>query len=341
LTLYCGSAGGGIFRADLGEACRGPALRASDGPLSCFFLAGHPRRPVLYAADAANGAVEAYERGGGGALRRIGRREFPGAAPCHLAVDPAGRFLLVAEYRGGVRLLPLADDGRLEGEGCRVRFGEAGPEAAGRRASRPHGVTLGPGGRRAYVADLGADRIFTLKVGLEPAALEPIPAETVAAAPGSGPRHLALSPDGNRAIVVNELGNTLASLGVDRAGGGLRPGGLAGLLPPGHSGKSWAAEAGFHPSGAACYASNRGHDSLVFFAVEAGSGELGPPRWLGAGGSWPVHFAFAPDGTGLFVANEKSDCVAAHALDPRTGEPRGEPSLLALPRPTCALLRPD
>ncbi|MGH7996884.1 MAG: lactonase family protein, partial [Opitutaceae bacterium] len=335
-------AGGGILRIEIAPD-GGPAgapKRVSDRPRACFFLAAHPRRPVLYAVDAANGSLEAYAADRDGSLRLLATRDYSRAAPCHIAVDPRGRFVLIAQYRGGVRLLPLGSVGGLNGEDRALRFPDLGSDGARPAGSRPHGVTFDAGGRMAYVCDLGLDRIFGFRRRSGAAGLEPDAEATVSAARGAGPRHLALSPDGGLAAVVNELDNTLGTYRVDRSSGRLAPADVKALLPPGFSGTSWAAEAAFHPSGTVCYASNRGHESLAALAVDPQSGRLGPPRWIDAGGARPTHFVFNPAGDRLWVANEDSNCLATGAVDPRTGRPEGPLHRLAAPRPSCLLLWP-
>lgn len=339
-TLFCASAAGGIHRVRIGPTgeALAPAERVSDGPAHAFFLAAHPRLPLLYAADVAAGAVEAYAADPAGPLSRVARLEFPGTGPCHLALDPAGRFLLVAEYRGGVRLLPLGPRGIPQAPGSLVRLPPGSGASARQAASHPHGVAPGPGGL-VYACDLGGDRVCALRVAADGATLTLADEAAAAVTRGAGPRHLAFSPSGAMAVVVNELGNTLRSYAVDPESGRLRARNTRPLLPPDFAGESWAAEAAFHPSGRACYASNRGHDSLVRFEVDPASGRLGAPEWLAARGARPTHFAFDPAGTRLWVANENSDAVAAWAVDPASGAPAALLEPIPCPRPTCVLLR--
>ena len=72
-----------------------------------------------------------------------------------------------------------------------------------------------------------------------------------------------------------------------------------------------------HPDGRFVYGSNRGHDSIAIFAVDASTGTLtpaGPP--VDAGESTPRNFAIDPTGTFLLAANRDSDTVVVFRIDP-------------------------
>jgi 6-phosphogluconolactonase len=72
------------------------------------FLALHPRLPVVYAVHELRdwnggfgGAAGAYAIGADGTPGLLGTQPSHAADPCHLAVDPTGRWLVVANYRSG------------------------------------------------------------------------------------------------------------------------------------------------------------------------------------------------------------------------------------------------
>src|SRR6185436_21172553 len=93
------------------------------------------------------------------------------------------------------------------------------------------------------------------------------------------------------------------------------------------------------PDGRFLYGSNRGHDSIAVFAVDAGSGRLTPTGHTSTQGRRPRHFAIDPTGTFLLAANQHSDGVAVFRIAAATGalEPVGRP--LRVPRPVCLVMR--
>lgn len=156
------------------------------------------------------GFAAAWRIGEDFALERAGQgRSTGGNNPCHAAVDPSGRWLLVANYGAGdgsgasVAVLPVAEDGTL-GEAVEVfQLSGSGPDPD--RQSGPHAHQVVCHMSRVLVVDLGSDRIHALDLG-EDGKLTP--AATTELEPGFGPRHLAFV--GDRAVIAGELANAFA-----------------------------------------------------------------------------------------------------------------------------------
>jgi 6-phosphogluconolactonase len=335
-SLYCGSGENGIYHLCLRDGGAGfESPTRVDQTHRSFFLATHPFRPVLYSIDLHAGTVTSFAACPDGALELIDCLPTGGKAPCHLAVDPRGRLLLVAHYEGEITLLPiLSETGGLAPVARTVILEGKGACALRQDRSHPHGLTFNADGTLAYVADLGADRIFTLAVGGGPFSLELIPGGGKSATPGAGPRHIALTPSGNRAVVVNELSNTLAAyrLAEDRE---FMETAAASLLPSDFVGESFAAEVACHPNEPVCYASVRGHDSLVALTFDAREGTLHSPQWIESGGTSPQHFILSPEGDRLFAANTTSDSVSVFDLHPDTAYPVSRLESASVRQPMC------
>ena len=69
-----------------------------------------------------------------------------------------------------------------------------------------------PDNRFALVNDLGTDRIMVYRLNASTAEFTPNDPPFYAAAPGSGPRHLAFHPNGKWAYSINELNSTITFL---------------------------------------------------------------------------------------------------------------------------------
>jgi 6-phosphogluconolactonase len=74
------------------------------------------------------------------------------------------------------------------------------------------------------------------------------------------------------------------------------------------------------PYGKFLYASNRGHDSLAWFAVDAESGELTLLDHVPSGGREPRGFAIDPGGKFLLSANQNSNNIVTFMIDPAKGQ---------------------
>jgi 6-phosphogluconolactonase len=74
-----------------------------------------------------------------------------------------------------------------------------------------------------------------------------------------------------------------------------------------------------HPSGKFLYGSNRGHDTIVVFAIDEKSGRLTYVQHQPTQGKTPRGFGIDPSGGYLLVGNQQSDSVVAFRIDQQTG----------------------
>ena len=121
-----------------------------------------------------------------------------------------------------------------------------------------------------FVADLGSDLVRVLQHGgAGLAALPPL-----RTAPGAGPRHVAIHPALSKVYVVNELNSTIEVFAYDiHKSEGQREQTVS-TLPPSCEQPSFCAAIRISSSGSHVYVSNRGHDSIAIFSVDASSGLL-------------------------------------------------------------------
>jgi 6-phosphogluconolactonase len=318
------------------------------------FLALHPTLPVLYAvADVVNdagtrsGAVQAFAVDAAtGSLTPLNHQPAGGGGPCHVAVDAGGRVALAANYGGGSAIcLGLAEDGSLQPvvagqpggflQHVYDRKSDEGFDA--RRQEKPHGHSIDPtpDGRFAIVCDLGLDKVFVHALDRDRATLAPHTAATTKA--GAGPRHFALHPSGRFGYCVNELDLTVTAFAFDPQAGTLTEIQTLPTLPADVTDRTGfsTAEIAVHPAGTFLYASNRGHDSIAMYSIDATNGRL---HFLGvepARVKTPRHFAIAPGGRFLLTAGQESGTVAVFALDGETGKLAFTDRTIAVPKCVC------
>ena len=135
---------------------------------------------------------------------------------------------------------------------------------------------------------------------------------------GAGPRHLALHPTLPRAYLINELRNTLQTVAVS-ASGTMTPIQQVQTLPSTFGGTNTTAEVAVHPNGRFVFGSNRGHDSIVTWRVDAVSGQLTLVGHTDTEGQAPRHFSLDPSGNWLIVGNQGSGTVWLFRVNPATG----------------------
>jgi 6-phosphogluconolactonase len=135
--------------------------------------------------------------------------------------------------------------------------------------------------------------------------------------------------------VINELDSTLTAYAYDKAKGALTELQTVSTLPPDFSGTNSCADIHVHPSGSFVYGSNRGHDSVVAFAIDKNTGKLNLIAHESTRGKWPRNFAIDPAGAFLLVANQNTDNVAAFRIDQRTGKLTATGQTTEIPTPVC------
>lgn len=305
------------------------------------FLAITRDQRYLYAVSEVwlwqEGMVTAYAiNAATGALAYINKQATRGSITAYIALDRADQYALVANYWDGetVAVLPLRADGGVLPATDSVRHEGHGSNPE--RQEKPHGhcIITDPTNTWAYVVDLGIDQIVSYHFDRQYGRLRRHDALTLPA--GTGPRQLTFHPNGKFAYVIGELNSTITALAFESGSGALSPLQTVSALPAGVSPEtSFCSEIQVHPSGRFVYGANRGHDSIVVYAVDEATGHLTYVQHQPTLGSFPRHFAIDPTGTFLLVGNQNSDTIVTFRLDARTGalEPTGQ--IAAVPTPVC------
>ena len=309
-----------------------------DGVEHPSFLAPHPSGDVLYAvsetAGPDGGSIVALRVDPlDGSLQVLDRVPSHGAAPCHVSVDPAGRYVYVANYLSGtIAVYAIEHSGRFGELVATHQHSGSGPSAR-QQGPHAHCIVPGPVGDSVYAVDLGTDRVSQYVHDIHPTGEEfRLDAELVLDA-GAGPRHLTFHPEHPTGFLVCELNSTIVTLGL--ADGRLTRRRSTSTLPDDFDGESTAAEVRVHPTGRYVYVSNRGHDSIAVFGV-AGSGEpLEPLGHVHSGGRTPRNFAVHPSGRALLVANQDSNTLVPFEIDASTGVPRQIDGTYDVSEPVC------
>jgi len=320
-------------------------FRPSSGKLTAVELAAETPNPSFLAVDPASRYLFAANETGdfqgaktgsvssfvidrhSGKLRALNTVASHGTDPCHLTVDKAGTHVLVANYSSGsVAVLPVKADGML-GEASDVKQ-HLGSSVDPERQKEPHAhnVILTPDNRFAVVADLGLDKLLVYRFDPAAGTLTPNDPPYGSVKPGSGPRHIALHPNGRYAYVISEMGNTITAFDWDGERGSFNELQSVRTLPKDFKGENTTAEIAIHPSGRFLYGSNRGHDSIAVYAIDPANGKLTFVEDVATLVKEPRNFALDPTGAYLFAANQNSNTVVVFRINPKNGRltPAGE-----------------
>lgn len=340
----------GIYLCDLDLSTGRLQLRGLAGEVeNPSFLALHPTRRFLYAVGEigrfrgqASGAVSAFQIAPDSRkLILLNQQPSGGSGPCHAVVDRTGKNVLVANYgSGSVAALPIRDDGQLGEPTTVIQHQGSSVHPQRQRGPHAHSINLDAANRFALAADLGLDQVLVYRFDAVRGTLAPHTPPFTALTPGAGPRHVAFHPSGKFVYVINELQSTVTVLAYDPAQGQLQNRQTIATLPADFHGNSTTAEVQVHPSGKFLYGSNRGHDSIVVFAIDAATGTLTAVEHESTQGQTPRNFGLDPTGSYLLAANQDSHSIVVFRIAPQTGRLAPTGQRADVPSPVCVKMLP-
>ena len=298
--------------------------------------------------------------------------ELPCETPCHVALSPDESVMSVAVYWSGIYgvmaldercatfgrdAYPPASAGALETrpyQSAALPNDAVGPRKDRQQKAFAHQTFYTPDGKLMGVCDLGCDRVnfydYKKSGGLDK------PVVTLKADPGDGPRHAIFSNDGKFLFVVNELSSTVTSYAVAKGTTNLvgasfqdargRLGepslpfkriGKWSMLPEGCALKETETKAAaikLTADGKILMASNRGHDSIAFFAVNE-DGTLTMKNVAKLTGKFPRDFELMPGEKFMVVGHKMSNEIQVYAFDREKCELKAVGAPIPCWRPLC------
>jgi 6-phosphogluconolactonase len=321
-------------------------LHRTTGAENAFFLALSPDRKFLYSIYAPgqfggknNEQISAYSvLGKTGELKLLNRTSALGTAACYLDVDATGKTVLVANYStGSVASLPVNSDGSLGEATTFVQHEGRSVDQSRQDGPHAHCFVVSPDNRFALSADLGLDQIKIYKLDTAKSTLTASQHPFVRTPPGAGPRHLTFHPDGRHVYVINELSNSVTLFDYLPESGILTEQQTISTVPGDFTGTSYCADLKITPDGRFLYGTNRGHDSVACYRLDA-MGRLTLISIVPSHGKGPQNLLITPDGRHLLCANMPGNNLVVFEIHGDTGELKicGEP--VSITGPSCIRL---
>jgi 6-phosphogluconolactonase len=328
---YTGGGSKGIYRSILDETTG----KLSDLVLAAelenpSFLVVSPDQNYLFAVSEngkfkgkEGGGVSSFAIGKDGGLTLISQVNSGGGAPCHISTDPQGKCLLVANYMGGsISSYQIAADGKLvaPAAGGFIQHEGQGAQLPRQASPHAHSVNVDPSGKRAFVADLGLDKVLIYKLDAAAGTITPNDPAFLKLPDATGPRHFSFHPSGKWAYTNLEMSLEVAALSHDVKTGALEVLEIESTVPDGTERKgNSTAECLVHPTGKWVYVSNRGHNSIAVFAIDQKTGKLDFIEHESTQGEIPRNFGIDPSGKFLIAGNQRSDNVTVLKINQETG----------------------
>jgi 6-phosphogluconolactonase len=267
---------------------------------------------------------------GSGVLNPVGTGTLAESYP-YIALDRSGRFLLGASYGANqVGVNPVGADGRV-GEPLQVIP----------TARNAHSIRTDNTNRFVFVPHLGTDQMFQFLFDEKSGRLSANTPPVLQLKPGTGPRHLIVSPDNRFVYLLNELTGMVTTLSLDQNAGTLKELDSVSVLPPdtklvpgmprgavGTPGANkaprntdndvWASDLHLTPDGRLLYAAERTSSTLGALRVDTASGKL---TYLGSTPTekQPRGFNIDPTGRFVVVSGEQSDMISSYEINAETG----------------------
>ena len=260
------------------------------------------------------GRLESYEIMDD-SLKLLNQSYSGGAHPCFVAADNSG-YVISANYSSGnIALHKLSDNGELSPLLDSQQHHGSGAHA---RQDSPHAHSswFNPIENNIISVDLGTNELIFSSIDVKSNKLVPFTQEKLKMDDGAGPRHLDFHPQEPWIYVLNELNSTVSL--IKKMEGEYAIQSTISTLPENYEGGNTCADIHISKDGKFLYASNRGHNSIVIYAIDTEGGL----KLLGhesTRGETPRNFSLSPDNNHLLVANQQSDNIVSFKRSPETG----------------------
>nr|WP_262892557.1 lactonase family protein [Hymenobacter qilianensis] len=231
-------------------------------------------------------------------------------------------------------MLPIEPNGELAPIADTQQHTGSGPHK-NQKAPHAHCILPDPANRFVFAVDLGTDKVYGYQLDAKEDALVPRATPAFTAAPGAGPRHLTFHPGGQLAYLINELNSTITALRYDEGAGTFQEIQTLSTLPSDFTGENSCADIHVSPNGEFLYGSNRGHDSLVVYAIDIPSGRLTLVEHVPTLGQKPRNFTIDPTGQLVLVANQATNNIVTFRVDRETGKLTPTGKSVQVPAPVC------
>ena len=313
------------FNTETGELSDKQLAANSSNP---SYITYSPDRTYLYAVNENDpGEVSGYKIKTDGTLDLINAVSSEGAHPCHISINKTGDVAVVSNYTSGtVSLFSINENGVLNN--AYQVFNHNAPDSI----SHAHSAQFFKD--QLYVSDLGRNAVYNYQLTSNKKNYELITPSIIPMPEHVGPRHFALTNDGQFIYIIDEYGNSITS--AKQVNGKFEPLEHVSTLRDDFKGESNCADIHLSKDETFVYGSNRGENTIVVFKRNTQTGTLEKIQNEDVHGDWPRNFTLDPTGKFLLVANKKSNNISVFKIDQNTGKLSFLNST-DLPTPVCLL----
>jgi len=281
------------------------AIAGNPGPMAVSASGGQ-----LFVGDRANNRIVCFDIDRETSTLSAASEATTAGNPIYISRHPSAEFLLVACV-GNVNLAAVH---KIDGFGHVT----SPPFTTVQAPTYPHCIRADRSGRYVFMSSLRGDVVGQFLFDKTAGALTSNSPDRVTEPAGAGPRHLIQHPQLDVLYTVNETNNTISAWRIDDQGR-LTNLQTISTLPEDAAVKNYAADLEITPDGRLLIVSNRGHDTLALYRVDAKSGTLVAAGYVPTE-AYPRDIAMDPSGRFLLAAGQNSGKLAVYRInDDRAG----------------------
>ncbi|MES2829546.1 MAG: lactonase family protein [Bacteroidota bacterium] len=299
------------------------------------FLAVSPDKKFVYGVNesGSNSTVTSFGYNSAtGVLNPLNKRDAKGTDPCYVTADEVN--VIIANYSSGsIAVYGRAADGSLTEPKQVVQHTGKSIDPTRQTSAHAHMVQFTPDKKHLICTDLGEDLmyVYTYNAGAKTNVLS---LKTVVKTnAGTGPRHLAFSPNGKFAYLVHEFNGSITAFTYKN--GAFSKIQEIGSTDTNFKGRVDAADIHISADGKFLYESNRGDANTISVYSIFPTGRLQFASRVSTLGKGPRNFAIDPSGKYLFVANQGSDEVVIFDRNVATGALKDSSKRIKVGSPVC------
>lgn len=270
--------------------------------------------------------------------RLINRVNVAAQNPCHATY--ANNTLVVSCYvSGSLASLAVDKQGQLQQPASLFQQPtsaiKAGQDINRQESAHIHSAQFSPCTNKVWCLDLGKDQILQFDFCKNSSQLQLDKIYPVKA--GSGPRHMAIHPNGKWVYVAMELSLEVSFFTWQQQQ--LTEQQRISCFSEKPKQHSLLSEIVIHDNGLFCYLAIRGTNQIACFNIDQQTGELSLMTLTDCAGDWPRHICISPNGQWLLVANQLSSNISLFAINEKTGKLTASAQQLLIDTPMCLRFR--
>jgi 6-phosphogluconolactonase len=281
------------------------------------------------------GSVSSFEIDKKGILKFINQQSSEGNHPCYIVTDKTDKWLIAGNYSSGnFSILPIEKNGNVGKAKQIIQHEGSGPDTLRQKSPHVHSTFLNKNNKKLYVSDLGTDKLMCYDFDDQSGSVKPCDQKFIATEPGSGPRHISVSKNGEYIYLVKEIMGSISVFKNRKTGLKLLQ--TIFTLPAEYKGAAGSADIHISPDGKFLYVSNRADcNTIAIFKISEINGKLKLIAHQSTLGLTPRNFNFDASGKFLLVANQNSDEVVIFKRNINTGLLTDSGHRISVGKPVC------